>query len=118
MTVKLPSEAHAAMYLDVLLCGEEEGFAGRDSDSRGGDRQLGSVARERPGPVIGLGTGKFGGDVNIGQLVLDGLKRTDRAAEGITLERVVAGHLEGFLRAAHLLEGEQNGRAVLDAPQQ
>src|SRR5262245_24508631 len=93
VAVELPRVAHAAMHLDVLLGGEEEGVAGRNSGGRGSEGQLGGVARQCPGPIIGIGTGELGGDIDVGQLVLDGLKGTDRAAEGITLERVVAGHV-------------------------
>ena len=80
--------------------------------------QLRGIARERPGAVVGVGARQLGRDVDVGQLVLDGLERADRAAEGVALERVVARHLERSLRAADLLEGEQHGRAILHSPEQ
>ena len=81
-------------------------------------RQLRRVARQRPGAVVGVGARQLGGDVDVGELVLDRLERADGAAEGVALQRIVARHLERRLRAADLLEGEQHGGAILQAPEQ
>jgi hypothetical protein len=60
--------------LDVLLGREEERVAGTDAGGGRGHRQLGSVRGERPRAVIGVGARQLEGDVDVHQLVLDGLE--------------------------------------------
>ena len=115
VAVELPGEAHAAVGLDVLLGGEEEGLGGADPRGGGGHRQLGEIGGEGPRGVVGVGARQLQGDVDVDQLVLDGLERGDGAPEGEAPQRVLAGHVERGLGAAHLLEGDQDGGAVEDA---
>src|SRR5262245_41712196 len=118
MAVELPGEAHAAVGLDVLLRGEEEGLGGADAGGGRGHGQLGGIGGEGPGSVVRVGASQLQGDVDVDELVLDRLERRDRTAESEAAQGVLAGHVEGGLSAAHLLEGEEDGGAIEDAPGQ
>jgi hypothetical protein len=60
----------------------------------------------------GVRAGKLGRHVNIGELVLDRLKGSDRPPEGVTLGRVGPCHVQAGLRPADLLEGDEHGGPV------
>ena len=51
-------------------------------------------------------------DVHVGQHVLHGLERADRAAEGDAVERIVTAHFQRAVGAADLLERHQHRGAV------
>src|SRR6266498_5076888 len=93
-------------------CGRDWSSDVCSSDLGGGDRQLRSIARKRPGAVVGVGAGELGRDIDVGELVLDRLERSDRPPEGIALGRVGSRHIEAGLRAAYLLERDEDGSAV------
>src|SRR5262245_27358901 len=106
VAVELPSEPHATVYLDVLLGRQEIGLVGRNPRSGGGQRQLGGIAAQGPGAIVGIGARELSCNIDVGELVLDRLKRADRTRKCVALQSVVARHFQRPLRAAHLFEGK------------
>ena len=100
------------MRLDVLL---RRKWNASVADTRAAAAASGSSAAsaaQRPGAVIGVGPRQFDRDIHVGELVLDRLERADRPAERIALQRIVARHLQAGIRAAHLLERDQDRRPL------
>ncbi len=74
--------------------------------------QLRRVVAERPGAVVAVRPRELDLAPQVGQAVLEGLERGDRAAERVAAVHELLGDLEGALGAAELLEGHEHGRAV------
>ena len=118
LRVGLPGEADATVRLDVFLGGEVVGLRGRDARSGGGQRQIGAAVGEHHRAVVGVGARQLELHVAVGELVLDRLVRADGAAERITLQGIVARHVHGRFRAAHLREGKVDRGAIVEPLQQ
>jgi hypothetical protein len=112
MTVGLPREADAAMCLDVLLRREVEGVSCSDAGGGAGDRQLRGAGRDGPGAVVGVRSCQLDRNVNVGELVFDGLERGDRPPKSVAIHRIGLRHVEACLRAADLLERREDRGAV------
>ena len=106
------------MDLDVLLRAVLERLRRADARGGGGLPQFARIGRERPGAVVAVGARQGGGDIHVGEDVLDRLERTDRPAEGDAVERVVAAHLQRAVGAADLLERGEHRGAVEHLAQQ
>ena len=101
-----------AMGLDVFLRRQMERLGRGHPGGCRGQRQIGRIRPQRPGAVVGVGPGKLQRHVHVRQLVLDRLERSDRPAKGEPFLRVFARHLQAGIRAADLLEREQDRRPV------
>src|SRR5262245_5757527 len=79
--VVLPREADAAVQLERGGVRERLGVARHRLRGAGGDSRVVEVVRERVRGVPRRGARLFDGGVRVGELVLHGLERTDRAPE-------------------------------------
>ena len=106
------------MHLDVLAGAEVESLDGADPRGGGGQGKLRGIVAEGPSRVVAVGFSQGRGHIHIRQFVLHPLIGAYGAAKGETVPRIVAGLIQGDLGTAHLFEGKQDRRLIINPAQQ
>ena len=104
MAVGLECVADAAMDLDILPRCIFECIDSGQPGRGGGDGQRVGIIKRSPGSEISVGTRQFDGDRDVGEFVLDGLIAGQRAAEYLSIHRIIPRHQQAGVSSTHCFE--------------